>query len=184
MLPLNTNHGLLVLDCDNLAQSANALFAGSVSRIRVNYRKIDNLMELRLRQLHSDNSMLTFSRLAFVSVKPQQHTQLDFLCYLNYLGYTVYPIVGILDAQNRLHKHPEYFDHLSSEVMRFFVEESSERPATLHVASGASRLRSLYYKLQRFGVAVELYGFSGSISAHIEDVTRHSLDSGFLLSNG
>lgn len=175
---LQPSRALIALDCENLSHSAKGEYG---PHARIDYRKLLDLMQLRIDQEITQRYHVAVEhveKLAFTSVKPGQYTQLDFLCYLGYRGFTVKTSVGVL-ANGMLHRRPDYAEWMSEEIRKLYMVP--QVPAIVCMGCGSSRLRKLYYELQSYGVIIELFGIQGSISAHIEDVTRHPLNDSFLL---
>lgn len=166
---------LIVLDCENVFKSAQFLFG---QNIRVNYTMMTKHLTDYGMEHYGD---INFKKLAFNSIKPSQHTQMDFLCALTYLGYDVKSSVSVLDEETyTLKKQENYFTWIETEVMNTCFP--STIPLAVFIVCGSSQLKPLHRKLISFGVSLEVFGFEGSVSTHILGVSKHGFDRTFLLS--
>lgn len=171
------SRALLILDCENLFKSAKILYGD----IHINYRKITDLMLLRLSHVVDDDlSNIEVCKLAFTSLKPDQNTQMDFLCFLSSLGYEVKSSISSLEENTGiLRKQDDYFSWIYESTVNssFYVDSI---PGYAMIACGSSKLKPLYHHLGRVNTVVEIFGFEGSVSTHVY-MPRHILDKGFLL---
>jgi hypothetical protein len=168
---------MIVLDCENLFKSARLLYGQTVY---VDYKKVTDLMILRLSHLLDCSiEALSIQKLAFAALKPRQYTQLDFLSFLNSIGYEVKYSIGVVEAETgELRKRKDYFDWMARMVEQ--ACESGPCPSHVLIACGSVQLRPLYFHLQRRAILLEVFGFEGSMSTRVYGVRKHLLDRGFL----
>lgn len=155
-----------VVDCENLFRSAKNLYG----KVTIDYKKLLAFMASFFPKEYD-----TLTKLCFVSIHPQQLSQMDFLAYLGSIGFTVEIMRAEVaddrgsDEKNE-RKQFNYYEVVTAKTLKVL---SPRQKNAVFVACGSRNLKPLYENLHARNIPVRVFGFHGSVShyLHVRDIS-------------